>query len=182
MNQSDIKILKCTYVGDTITNNFYSLYYPYQQELRIIDNGITEPIETETECIVHVDNYQGYTDNVITYNDKEIGIISHQNIDWLDDGQAPLLYIDHLYIKPEYRHQGIATCAMMDLINKYSKHTIYLYVLKKNKSAKQFWHKLVETANNPKLIYANDERCMVRDETEALRTCKKIIFKKGNNE
>lgn len=73
----------------------------------------------------------------IMYEGKQVGILcTADEGDWL--------YIDALYILPEYRRKGAARKAVKEWIKKQRKAEIRLHIIHKNKVAYDFWTSLFE--------------------------------------
>ena len=153
-----IKIVPVVPIGDSFPLNFYKYYYDYQKELRIIDNDISFPIESETGCIAHLNKCDNYVDNIIFCNNTPVGIVCYQNVDFLGDGLAPILYIDHFYIFPDFRRKGIGTEAVKAILKPFRKHIVYLCTIDVNKPANHFWSSVLPLLG---LFKTDDNRCYI---------------------
>ena len=54
------------------------------------------------------------------------------------------LYIDCLYIIPEYRQKGYAKAAVLDFYRKNRLREIRLHIIRKNLGARKFWNKIFD--------------------------------------
>ena len=162
-NISKLTLVPCIPIGDTFPCEFYKTYHEYQRELRLIDGDINYPIESETECIAHLSKCDGYIDYAIYYGDKKIGIVSYQNVNWLDDGKAPILYIDQLYIMPEFRRNHFGSLVFKKILDSFKGYVIFFEVIACNDVAVKFWNNSVK---ENKCIFINDNRCTVKVKPE----------------
>lgn len=155
---------------------YYPLFFEYQKELREVAPDICdEPIETEEQCVKHKLATPHYYDCFIYYKKQIIGLICYQDINFLKDSKEPIMYIDHFYIKPEYRHTGLAKAAMSRFLNaKANGYVIFFFVLNNNQPAQRFWDKFLSQEHIEQI---NDERCLITAEVEGedLRSIKHII-------
>lgn len=179
MKENKIDIIPCIPIGDSYPLNYYQMYYEYQKELAYATNDlkIIKEIQSETELITHYNRGGGsYTDNLVFTNNKAIGLICYQVVDWLEDNKPIIIYIDHFYIRKEYQHKGYGTKLLNTISKKYKKAVIYFYVLKDNNPAQKFWPKAIE---KNKMIRIRDDRCEIEQEEEAIETCDKFIIKRA---
>lgn len=181
MNKAKLDIIPCIPIGDKFPLNYYQEYYKYQKELRQIDKTIqNDPIESEHDCIEHTNDCINYINNLIYSNGQIAGLINYQVVDFCYDdpewfGQPILIYIDHFYIKPEFRNKGIGNAVFNKLTHKYNDAVFYFYVLKNNYNAILFWDKVI-TKNKMKII--EDHRCRNSGEEELLKEGIKYIIRK----
>lgn len=181
INLNDIMILPILHSNNKfIGNQFYPLYCDYQRELRIVAPDINdEPIESEIECVHHACETYNYLDNFIFCKNEIVGLICFQNVDNLDDYKAPILYLDHLYIKPEFRRKGFAKAAIDKLLNTYNKYHVFFYVLKNNAPAQSFWRHYTNQAYVRKI---DDPRCLSNAEYDGeTNNCDKFIISRANH-
>lgn len=75
----------------------------------------------------------------IRADDKQVGffrigwgIACHPDADW---------FIADMYVRPDYRRQGLATKAMGDYISKHTGRKYCLFIIDGNKGARAFWDK-----------------------------------------
>lgn len=172
IDKTQISICSTAIVNNHFTLDFYNVYKRYQEELRMIDATILEPIESEENCIAHLDVTANYTDNVIYYGQNKIGIISYQRVNWLNDDKRPILYIDHFYILPEFRHTGLAQAAIRVLFENNPQYIYFFYVLEANDNAINFWNSVLKENG---LVKIKDDRCHIDDEDEKSKGMLKVI-------
>ena len=177
-----LEILPVLPINNHFPFHFYDMYYEHQKEFRDLEYvDKNEPIETEEQCIEFFRNCEdSYVNNIIYVDKNPIGFISFQLIDWLDDGKPAMLYIDHLYIKKQYRQLGFGTLTITSILKELKSQGaedthIFFYILKKNKGAHEFWDKIMEKL---KLRHIEDDRCKVGQEEEFLKEGDKYIIKR----
>lgn len=93
-----------------------------KEEYEQIENYVNDTISHQ------LNNYQ-----IIKVNQEKIGCLC---IESHEDG----VLVDEIYIEKDYRHKGIGTNILKDILNQYP--TIYLWVYKNNKMAWQLYRKL----------------------------------------
>ena len=70
-------------------------------------------------------------------DDVDVGILSFIR-------QDEWIYIDALYVIPEYRHQKIGKNAVLNWYDEYKDEEIRLHIVHKNKPAQKFWKGIFE--------------------------------------
>ena len=68
-------------------------------------------------------------------DEKKVGIFCHVE-------QPYFLYIDCVYVLPEYRNRGLATEKVIEWYRKQKKKEIRLHIINENKPALKFWTSL----------------------------------------
>jgi GNAT superfamily N-acetyltransferase len=74
---------------------------------------------------------------------KKVGMIGAEI---LDRYYKPIVFIDCVYVEPEYRGNGYAKNAVLHFVEKYLKdgYRVELDILNNNRVAKAFWHNLFD--------------------------------------
>lgn len=74
---------------------------------------------------------------------KKVGMIGAEI---LDRYHNPIVFIDCVYVEPEYRRNGYAKNAVLHFVEKYLKdgYRVELDIINSNRIAKAFWHNLFD--------------------------------------
>lgn len=178
-----LEILPVLPINNHFPFHFYDMYYEHQKEFRDLEYvDKNEPIESEQDCIKFFNEMEDsqYCNNIIYVDKNPIGFISFQIIDWLEDEKPVIIYIDHLYIKKEYRQLGFGTLTIASVLRELYKQGaedahIFFFILKKNEIAHKFWDKTIEKLQ---LRHIEDDRCVVAQEEEFNKEGDKYIIKR----
>lgn len=122
------------------------MYLEYKEEL----GAFTKAVEGITKEDAHNDVfYATHADDAewiaVKDGDQEIGfIILGIGRNLMRRAKEPMVdyFIQDAYIKPEYRRKGIMSKEVEKMLDGY-KGIMGLYILKTNKPALAFWHKIV---------------------------------------
>ena len=73
----------------------------------------------------------------IIKDDKDVGILCYIR-------QDEWVYIDAVYVIPEYRHQGVAKNSILNWYEDFKDEEIRLHIINENKPALKFWNSIFE--------------------------------------
>lgn len=120
-------------------NTMGSLYLNFRQELdRMIVNQIIN------ECVQSGEFVK------IEFDNKVVGFLSIKGAN----------YIDGIYVLPEYRGNGLATATVHDYLKRSGLLQYNLHIIKRNKTANDFWGKIFPSDKWKWEVLIEDDICI----------------------
>ena len=117
-------------------NTMSSLYLKFRQELdEMIVNQIINECMQSGEFVK------------IEYDNKVVGFLSTRSVN----------YIDGIYVLPEYRGLGLATGTVRDYLERSGLLHYSLHIIKRNKTANDFWGKIFPSGKWEWVVEAEDD-------------------------
>lgn len=157
-------IIKNIYLDSKEYPEFLKMFIDLYNEVR---ENYLDSILTNKEALEMIGrklkSSSGYECLEFIANKKVVGFVTLWRI-------RDELFIDHFCVLKPYRHKGIGTAMVDELINRYGSTNYFWYVIKNNKPAMEFWKEIYKLKFNPTM--ANP---ITTTEEEEKKTCIKFV-------